>query len=66
MLTGDDAELARDHARKSGLPCDAVELVLENHPSQWAHLFDLMSLPRHWEEEEQEQSSAREAVRSAL
>ncbi len=33
VLTGDDAELARDHARKSGLPCDAVELVLENHPS---------------------------------
>ncbi|MFN0146297.1 MAG: nickel-binding protein [Dehalococcoidia bacterium] len=37
------------HARNSRIPCDEVTKVGENHPSQWAHIYDDFGLPRHWE-----------------
>lgn len=50
VFMGDDAQAAREHATRVGLPCDSVEAVVLNLPSQWEHIYDMLLLPHHWEE----------------
>ena len=44
-----NAQMLEDHAHWTRLPCDTVDEVVEVLPSEWAHVYDGLGLPRHWE-----------------
>lgn len=43
-------ELIRQHAELSRIPCDEIQEVTEQLPSNWADWFDAHGLPHHWEQ----------------
>lgn len=45
----DPAQL-EEHARRTVMPCDSIEEVVEELPFKWAALYDGLGLRRHWEE----------------
>ena len=44
-----DEERIRRHARIARLPCDAIDVVTEDRPENWAWAFDAMGMPHIWE-----------------
>jgi hypothetical protein len=48
FLAPDKATIG-EHIRRSRVPADSVEQVGENHPALWAHVYDSLGIPRHWE-----------------
>ena len=46
-----DAELVAKHSARTIIPCDWIEEAAENHPRDWARIYDSFNLPHHWERE---------------
>lgn len=54
LFRAPDARVVRAHAERVRIPCDSVEEAIFNNPADWAWLYDVLGLPRHWEQPEGE------------